>query len=140
MRVLVTGSRVWRDSDAIRQEMVAQENQAGPWGEMTLVHGGQRSWDRERREAFGADYLAKRIAEDLGWLIEEYPADWHANGRAAGPIRNAQMVATGADVCLAFPTVNSRGTIDCMNRAYRAGIPVIIRTPAMSVGVPWYGS
>lgn len=138
MRVLVTGSRIWRDKAAIRHEMVTQWNKAG-LEDMTLVHGGQRSWDRERREAYGADYLAGKIAQELDWMIEEFPADWQTHGRAAGPIRNALMVAAGADVCLGFPTVNSRGTWDCMRRAHMAGIPVIIRTPAMSLGVPWYG-
>jgi len=128
MRVLVTGSRKWVDRDAIYSAMIAQWDKAGR-GEITLVHGAAK----------GADTLAASVAYELGWTVEPYPADWDRYGRAAGPIRNAEMVATGADVCLAFPLANSRGTIDCMRRAKVAGIPVIVRTPAMTVGAPWDG-
>lgn len=128
MRVLVTGSRYWVDRDAIYSAMIAQWDKAGR-GPMTLVHGAAK----------GADTLAASVAHELGWDVEEYPADWDTYGRSAGPIRNAEMVKLGADVCLAFPFTNSRGTIDCMRRAKVAGIPVIVRTPAMTVGVPWDG-
>lgn len=138
MRVLVTGSRNWVDRDAIKEEMVKLWAKNGGLP-MTLVSGAQRSWDRMAQVFYGADYLAEQVAEDLGWEIEHYPADWDAHGRAAGPIRNAQMVSKGADVCLAFPMTGSRGTIDCMRRAKVARIPVIVRTPAMTVGVPWEG-
>jgi hypothetical protein len=138
VRVLVTGSRNWVDRDAIKAEMVRVMGTTAPQ-EMILVSGAQRSWDRMAQVFYGADYLAEQVAEDLGWIIEQYPADWDTHGRAAGPIRNAVMVKTGADVCLAFPMTGSRGTIDCMRRAKVARIPVIVRTPAMTVGVPWEG-
>ena len=138
MRVLVTGSRNWVDRDAIKEEMVKLWAKNGGLP-MTLVSGAQRSWDRMAQVFYGADYLAEQVAEDLGWKIEHYPADWDTYGRAAGPIRNALMVSKGADICLAFPMSGSRGTIDCMRRAKVARIPVIVRTPAMTVGVLWEG-
>ena len=58
--------------------------------------------------------------------METHPADWSTHGRAAGPIRNQQMVDRGADICLAFPTSSSIGTWDCVRRAKAAGIPVEI--------------
>jgi hypothetical protein len=138
VRVLVTGSRNWVDRDAIYSMMIAQWDKAGR-GPMTLVTGAQRSYDPTLKVFYGADYLAESVAHELGWEVEQYPADWDTYGRAAGPIRNAQMVEKGADVCLAFPMTGSRGTIDCMRRAKIARIPVIVRTPAMAVGVPWDG-
>jgi hypothetical protein len=128
LRVLVTGSRKWVDREAIYASMIAQWDEAGR-GETTLVHGAAK----------GADTLAASIAYELGWTVEPYPADWDQFGRAAGPIRNALMVSKGADVCLAFPFANSRGTIDCMRRCVIARIPVIVKTPAMAVGAPWTG-
>ena len=35
------------------------------------------------------------------------------------------MVNAGADLCLAFPLGESRGTRDCVRRADAAGIPVL---------------
>ena len=57
---------------------------------------------------------------------ERHPADWKRYGRAAGPIRNQEMVNLGADVCLAFPREGSRGTKNCMEAARKAGIPTLV--------------
>ena len=49
----------------------------------------------------------------------------HTFNANAGPIRNAEMVALGAEMCLAFhrAIAASRGTKDCARRALAAGIP-----------------
>jgi len=61
---------------------------------------------------------------------EVHRADWKKYGRAAGPIRNKQMVELGADLCLAFPDHpkghGSRGTWNCVKLAQQAGIPVLV--------------
>ena len=58
-------------------------------------------------------------------------ADWDANGKAAGPIRNREMIkAAGHDaVLLAMPSRGStnRGTMDCIKQALAAGIDVDVR-------------
>ena len=41
-----------------------------------------------------------------------------------GHVRNHHMVSLGADLCLAFPLGESRGTRGCMAAAHKAGIPV----------------
>jgi hypothetical protein len=58
------------------------------------------------------------------WLVDHkvYTANWHKHGLAAGPIRNSEMV--GADICIAFPDDDSKGTKDCAFKANAAGIPV----------------
>lgn len=75
--------------------------------------------------AHGADFLAEKVWESLGWPIEKHPADWDKNGRAAGHIRNAEMANLGADVCVAFPLGESKGTRGMMKIAAKKGIPVI---------------
>jgi len=113
IRVLVTGSRGWTDektiSDALREY-------AG--GYDVVVHGACQS---------GADWMAEQCAERLDMFTEPHPADWSL-GRFAGPVRNSVMVASGADVCLAFGPLERNGkrtgTGDCVAKARRAGIPV----------------
>lgn len=65
------------------------------------------------------------VARRMGWEVQAYPADWDRYGRSAGHRRNAQMVADGADLCLAFPLGESRGTRGCMRLASQAGIRVL---------------
>jgi hypothetical protein len=57
------------------------------------------------------------------WLVV-HAADWSRHGRAAGPIRNAAMLARRPERVLAFPGPESRGTWDLVRRARRLGIPV----------------
>lgn len=82
--------------------------------EIILVHGAAR----------GADSLAAEIWEQVGLATEAHPADWEGLGRKAGHVRNHHMVSLGADLCLAFPLGESRGTRGCMAAAHKAGIPV----------------
>jgi hypothetical protein len=87
----------------------------GAWPFPIVVHGGAR----------GADTLADQVARGWGWepeLHEVTDKDWDFYGRSAGHRRNAHMVSLGADVCLAFPLGESRGTRGCMKLAAAAGI------------------
>ena len=110
-RILVTGSRDWTDAPTI---FTALRDAKGD-GPHILVHG----------DAQGADRLAAWAAHFLGWEIEAHPAAWLVHGKGAGPIRNRLMVGLGADLCLAFPLGESKGTRGCMRLCDEAGIPVI---------------
>lgn len=55
--------------------------------------------------------------------LEEYPADWKKHGKAAGIIRNKQMLDLGVDLVIAFP--GGTGTADMVKKAKKAGIKVI---------------
>jgi hypothetical protein len=59
----------------------------------------------------------------MGRAVEVHAADWAANGRAAGPMRNRAMAQAGARVLLAFP--GGSGTADMVRQAQRVGIPVV---------------
>jgi hypothetical protein len=117
-RVLVTGSRVWTDADLVREALKVTAAFTDPDKALTLIHGG----------APGLDQMAAAIAAENFWYIESYPAHFQLYGRAAGPKRNQEMVASGADICLAFPLVldSWSGTMHCMITADRAGIPVFV--------------
>ena len=121
MRILVTGSREWSNQAAIDYALAL----AFAGEDTVIVHGDCPT---------GADRLAKEWAERFGVQQEAHPADGETHGKAAGPKRNQEMVDLGADVCLAFPLGESRGTRDCMRRASEAGIPVIDYDPAARHG------
>jgi len=111
MRILVTGSRDWRDWATVAKALKDASSEL-----RTVVVSGACPT--------GADMIAERYAEDRGWTIERHPADWDKYGKKAGPIRNSQMVALGADVCLAFIYNESKGATHTALTAGLAGIPV----------------
>jgi len=89
---------------------------------ITVIEGGARGADRYAQE--WAEAYEDRVT------LETYPADWAKHGKAAGFIRNQQMLDEGKpDIVVAFvdkPLTQSRGTADMVLRAERAGLPVYI--------------
>jgi hypothetical protein len=112
-KLLVCGSREWRDRNAVHLVLMCEPNHQG-WGDspVTVIHGGAR----------GADSFADQSARDLGYDVKVFPADWDKHGRAAGPIRNRQMLDEQPDLVVAFG--QGRGTNDTVGEAERRGIPV----------------
>jgi UDP-N-acetylmuramoylalanine-D-glutamate ligase len=82
---------------------------------MVVIEGGAR----------GADTLARLWAKTNNHVeVNTYPADWKSYGRAAGAIRNKQMLDEGKpDLVVAFP--GGSGTADMVKRAKKAGIEVV---------------
>jgi hypothetical protein len=126
MRLLITGDRNWRDAvrvynalDSFLVELYGwQSLPDNPSHETTLISGDAR----------GADTYADVCGQLLGFTIERYPANWDEYGRAAGPIRNKQMLDSGVDHCIAFhdDLGASRGTRDMVEKCEDAGISVTI--------------
>ena len=115
-RILVTGSRSWTDAATIDRNLVGATGHLDMLRPVVVIDGAAK----------GADSIAHDFALAHGWQTERYPADWTTHGKAAGSIRNQQMVDLGADLCLAFPLPDSIGTWDCIRRANKAGIRVIV--------------
>lgn len=111
-RVLVTGSRGWTDWNVLCDALNQAEADAGEL--ITIVHGGCPS---------GADAMADDWGRIAVRAIERYPAQWSTLGRRAGFVRNAEMVASGPDRCLAFILGGSPGATHCVGLAREAGIP-----------------
>ena len=83
-----------------------------------LLHGSAR----------GADQAIATAANQLGWPQIACPAAWQQHGRAAGPIRNRQMLERSLDLAAALPLgagllviafPGSRGTASLVDQARR---------------------
>jgi hypothetical protein len=91
--------------------------------QLTLIEGGAR----------GADALADEwVTQDGGGdpidgpFHLRYPADWKQHGKAAGPIRNKQMLDEGKpDLVVAFSDRPiTPGTANMIKQAKAADVPV----------------
>ncbi len=117
VRVLVTGDRNWTHYEVIERAIT---NMAKLHGEvLSICHGGAR----------GADQIAGDVCEVHDIPCKEYRADWEKYGRAAGPVRNQEMLDEfKPDVVMAFHDnlPESRGTLDMVTRAKNQGIWVYL--------------
>ncbi len=133
MKVLVTGSRNFKDRIAIRRELSKLPH------DTIVVHGGNGYYDKNGKLISGADMFADEEARRLGFEVRSYPISaetWRTQGRSSGPIRNRFMVHSehpdknGVPIqfALAFSTFFTRdfapGTFDCISVLEARGIKV----------------
>ena len=114
MRLLVCGSRHYDNFNHVCETLDAIHEKEPI---THLIEGGAK----------GVDTLAGDWAEmnNVPWSV--YPALWYKNGKAAGPIRNKQMLDEGKpDRVLAFRGPNSRGTQNMIDQSVKAKVPVRI--------------
>jgi len=115
-RVLICGSRTFVNYDTILGFV-----KTIPEGSV-IIEG----------EAKGADKLARYAAEECGYeddRILKFPADWDKYGRAAGPIRNKQMLTEGEPthvIAFSDDLANSKGTKNMCSTAIAASVPVFV--------------
>lgn len=123
-RILICGGRDYADyhrlSDVLNslcynRKWIMKNEIDGNWLPNVIVISGK---------AKGADTLAIDWAV-VNWCdFIEFPAQWKAYGKQAGPIRNQQMLDEGKpDIVIAFPGGN--GTRDMVRRTRKAGVEVI---------------
>lgn len=88
------------------------------------LHADRRFTDLINGAAKGADRHALQWALRKGLTINSFCPDWKKLGKAAGPIRNQQMIDIGKpDLVVAFP--GGAGTADMVQRAKAANIEVM---------------
>lgn len=86
---------------------------------IVIVHG----------DADGADRMCGKVGKKIGFTVKPYPAEWTRYGKAAGPMRNAEMLRVhDIKLCLAFhgDIKKSKGTYDMICKANDKKIPVIL--------------
>jgi len=110
MKVLVCGGRDFKDKKLIYKSLDKIHRELG----FDVVIEGDSS---------GVDRLAGAWARNRKLDDMKFRADWEQHGKAAGPIRNRQMLQYGKpDLVIAFP--GGKGTENMIKQATAANIPV----------------
>jgi len=120
MKVLVCGSRDWRDYRKVESRLKALAEKHK--GKVLVIQGEQR----------GADLLARQAALKIGLDVIGIPANWKGRGKSAGPYRNRLMLdllqmGDQEKLVLAFhEDLNGKsvGTRDCVTEARKRELPV----------------
>jgi len=116
MKIAIVGSRTFNDYEFVKQMFFqVLELEGSTLDNVEIVSGGAR----------GVDSLAYRLAKELGIPIKVYFPNYHKYGRKAPLIRNTKIV-NYADIVIAIPTPESRGTWDTINKAKNKGIKVYL--------------
>jgi len=110
MKVIIAGGRNFRDYDKLRESC---DNILVNQKEVEIVSG----------TAAGADTLGERYAQEKGYEVKKFPAQWDLYGKSAGYKRNQQM-AEYADGLIAFWDGNSKGTKHMIDIANKMGLKV----------------
>lgn len=114
-RVIIAGGRNFSDYALLKERCDYFLQNKMKEGRVVIVSG----------HASGADALGERYAQERHLSLEAHPADWNKHGRAAGPIRNAEM-AEVADALIAFWDGVSRGTKNMIDTAKSKGLKVAV--------------
>ena len=120
-RIIVCGGRHFDDYPRLTAEINGVVQSLGlQMNEMEIISG----------HCAGTDQLGERYAEEHEVDCKVFPAEWKKYGRAAGPIRNSQMIDYAAEslmpVVVAFVSLKSKGTMDTVNKARKKGFKVFI--------------
>ncbi len=110
MKVIIAGGRNFHDYDKLRESC---DNILVNQKEVEIVSG----------TAAGADTLGERYAQEKGYEVKKFPAQWDLYGKSAGYKRNQQM-AEYADGLIAFWDGKSRGTKHMIDIANKMGLKV----------------
>lgn len=109
-RVIIAGTREFNNYELLKEkcEAVLEDE-----SDVIVISGCAR----------GTDLLGERFAQEKGYKIERFPANWDRDGKSAGAIRNNQM-ANKADMLIAFWDGKSKGTSNMISTARRKGLIV----------------
>jgi hypothetical protein len=98
-KVIIAGSRGFSNYKLLREKCNEYLREKRKDYNIIIISGGAR----------GADFFGEKYAQDEGFPLEIYPANWNKFGKSAGFRRNEQM-AEVADALIAFWDGKSHGT------------------------------
>ena len=115
LRVIIAGGRDFANYELLKEKAdYYLSKQKAEGAEIIIVSGTAR----------GADKLGERYAEERGYKIDRYPANWDLYGKSAGYKRN-EVMAENADALIACWN-GSRGTKHMIDIANAKGLKVRI--------------
>lgn len=115
-KVVIAGGRNFNNYDLLKakcDELLSKKVKEGK--KIVIVSG----------KAKGADSLGERYAQEKGYDVAEFPADWDTYDKRAGYMRNKQMAEYG-DACICFWDGISKGSKHMIDLSKKQGIPVRI--------------
>ena len=115
MRIIVIGSRLFRDKELVRDSIRQAWIDLGKPALVTIVHTG----------APGPEAEASILADKMGFTLEIHDKNWE-NGSLAASIRNQEIIKLGADLCLIFIRNNPPALLNFSEQVKSSGIPVRI--------------
>jgi ABC-type enterochelin transport system substrate-binding protein len=110
MKIIIAGGRNFNDYNKLRESC---DNILVNQKDVEIVSG----------TAAGADTLGERYAQEKGYEVKKFPAQWDLYGKSAGYKRNQQM-AEYADGLIAFWDGKSKGTKHMIDIANKMGLKV----------------
>ena len=105
MKLAIIGSRTFNDYNLLWRAVHSHF----PGHKIELIISGGAS---------GADALAEKLAKQTKIPLKVFPADWKTHGKAAGPIRNKQIIGA-CDEAICFHDGKSRGSLNVIDWAKR---------------------
>lgn len=120
-RIIICGGRHFNDYERLESVMNEVMSKIEPWRDVIEIVSGHCE---------GADQLGEIYASNHGLPCKVFPAQWEKYGRAAGPIRNSEMVKYASEaempVVVAFRSPRTKGTNDTVKKATKQGFKVFV--------------
>lgn len=120
IRIIIAGTRTFNDYKLLKHKV----NEIIQKDFITDAHVSIISGTCE-----GADQLGEKFAEENGYYVSRFPAEWDLYGRDAGMIRNKKMAKFAMEddsigVLIAFWNGKSPGTRGMLSIAHKYGLRV----------------
>ena len=112
MKIIIAGSREFTDYELLKEKL---NEIIGDKNDIEIVSGMAR----------GADLLGVKYADELGYEIKKFPAEWDKYGKSSGYKRNEQM-AKYSDSCVCFWDGKSKGTKHMIDLSNKYGLKTFV--------------
>ena len=120
-RVIIAGTRTFNDYKLLCDTMDHLLQNIDD--EIIIIEGGAR----------GADRLGKHYAQERGYRVRSFPANWELYGKKAGMVRNRRMAIAASEGgaehggLVAFWDGQSPGTKNMIEEAKARGLKVRVK-------------
>lgn len=118
MKLIIAGSRDLSE-EVIYAELVQLKLNDHPMASATVIGSGR---------CRGPDLAGEAYADFYGIPVKSFPADWEKYGKAAGPIRNEEMVKWADGALVFIKPGGSKGSSNLIKNLKTLGKPIWVYT------------